>query len=501
MNNVTSKMNTELQQENDLSLNSSLRSKLLGVSFDSLTLKQALENIELSLGQPKKSNLFFVNAHCLNVAYINDNYREALKKADLVLPDGIGVKLGCKLKQAKIRDNLNGTDLFPYICKLAENKKSRVFLLGARPQTAEKVADWMTEKHPNIQVVGCHHGHFSEEQNSSIIESINKSRADILIVAMGVPRQELWIDDNQAKLNSTLNIAVGGLFEFYSNNISRAPLWVRSCSLEWIWRLKEEPKRLAKRYLVESLLFLKRVSVESLLDKKVKSAPIKLANDYHWVALRYRVKLRKQKFIFSRWWHKKSIRFFDLALSLSSLIMLLPFLPLLAIVIRIDSPGSLFFTQKRVGEHGRPFDIIKFRSMHLDAEERLAELQHLNEKQGGIMFKIKDDPRITRVGKIIRKLSIDELPQIWNVVRGEMSIVGPRPALYKEVEQYNILQRERLEMKPGLTSEWVIKGRNDLTFKQQAELDIEHYYRHSVWQNLKIVIKTIPALLSGRGAS
>jgi len=174
---------------------------------------------------------------------------------------------------------------------------------------------------------------------------------------------------------------------------------------------------------------------------------------------------------------------------------------LLAIVIRIDSPGSLFFTQKRVGEHGRPFHIIKFRSMYLDAEERLAELQHLNEKQGGIMFKIKDDPRITRVGKIIRKLSIDELPQIWNVVRGEMSIVGPRPALYKEVEQYNILQRERLEMKPGLTSEWVIKGRNDLTFKQQAELDIEHYYRHSVWQNLKIVIKTIPALLSGRGAS
>jgi lipopolysaccharide/colanic/teichoic acid biosynthesis glycosyltransferase len=217
--------------------------------------------------------------------------------------------------------------------------------------------------------------------------------------------------------------------------------------------------------------------------------------------LRLRKKFRILQFRLLHWWHKKSIRLFDIGASASLLLILLPFLPLLALLIKSDSSGPLFFIQKRVGKNGKPFNLVKFRSMYSDAEVRLADLQHLNEKKGGIMFKIKNDPRITKIGKVMRRLSIDELPQIWNVLCGDMSVVGPRPALYREVEQYNLFQRERLEMKPGLTSEWVIKGRNNLTFEQQAALDIKYYYRHTLWQNVKIVIRTIPALLSGRGAS
>ncbi|WP_051311875.1 sugar transferase [Zooshikella ganghwensis] len=151
-------------------------------------------------------------------------------------------------------------------------------------------------------------------------------------------------------------------------------------------------------------------------------------------------------------------------------------------------------------DSGAPFLLWKFRSMYQDAEKMRAHLESSNEMQEGVTFKVKNDPRVTKVGKLIRKLSLDEIPQLWNVLKGEMSLVGPRPALYSEIEKYSLIQRQRLDTIPGLTSDWVIAGRSKVCFTRQAELDIDYVHHQSLWRDIKLIFKTIPSLLSGQGA-
>jgi lipopolysaccharide/colanic/teichoic acid biosynthesis glycosyltransferase len=152
-----------------------------------------------------------------------------------------------------------------------------------------------------------------------------------------------------------------------------------------------------------------------------------------------------------------------------------------------------------VGVYGREFNLYKFRSMYQDAEARLESLRARNEVSGPV-FKMRDDPRVTRVGRFIRRASIDELPQFWNVLRGEMSVVGPRPPLPSEVKQYERWQLRRLSVKPGITCTWQVSGRSQISFEQWMELDLRYIDSWSLWQDVKILARTIPAVLTGRGA-
>lgn len=183
------------------------------------------------------------------------------------------------------------------------------------------------------------------------------------------------------------------------------------------------------------------------------------------------------------------------------LILASPIMLIVAILIKLEDPkGPIFFSQVRNGAYPTTFKMYKFRSMYIDAEERLQELMHLNE-QSGPAFKIKDDPRITKVGKFIRKTSLDELPQLFNVLKGDMSLVGPRPAIPREVEQYTTYQKQRLFVKPGLTCIWQVSGRNNIEFDQWVELDIEYIKTRSLWLDIKLILLTIPALLGDENAS
>ena len=183
------------------------------------------------------------------------------------------------------------------------------------------------------------------------------------------------------------------------------------------------------------------------------------------------------------------------------LILASPIMLVVAILIKIEDPkGPIFFSQIRNGAYPTTFKMYKFRSMYIDAEERLQELMHLNE-QSGPAFKIKYDPRITKVGKFIRKTSLDELPQLFNVLKGDMSLVGPRPAIPREVEQYTTYQKQRLFVKPGLTCIWQVSGRNNIEFDQWVELDIEYIKTRSLWLDIKLILLTIPALLGDENAS
>lgn len=193
-------------------------------------------------------------------------------------------------------------------------------------------------------------------------------------------------------------------------------------------------------------------------------------------------------------------RLLDVLVSGVLLVILLPFFLLLALMIRLESPGPILFRQTRVGRWGELFTMWKFRSMYADAEARKAELLKQNEMQGGVIFKMRDDPRVTRIGRIIRKTSIDELPQLWNVLKGDMSLVGPRPPVPSEVNEYSLADRRRLEVIPGITCIWQVSGRSEIPFDQQVELDVEYIQSQSLWTDIKLLLKTIPALLLGKGA-
>ena len=183
------------------------------------------------------------------------------------------------------------------------------------------------------------------------------------------------------------------------------------------------------------------------------------------------------------------------------LIILSPVFLIVAIAIKIeDSKGSFLFSQKRVGQYGKEFYMYKFRSMVSNAEELKAKLMEQNEMSGP-MFKMKNDPRITKVGRFIRKTSLDELPQLINVLKGEMSLVGPRPSLPKEVAQFESWMRERLEVKPGLTCYWQVMGRNDIDFDDWMKLDIKYVHDRNLWLDIKLIFKTFFVLFGDESAS
>jgi exopolysaccharide biosynthesis polyprenyl glycosylphosphotransferase len=193
-------------------------------------------------------------------------------------------------------------------------------------------------------------------------------------------------------------------------------------------------------------------------------------------------------------------RLFDVVASGLGLLALSPLLGLVALIIKLQDGGPILFEQERSGLYGRPFGMLKFRSMVLNAEELRAELEAQNEMDGPV-FKIKRDPRITRIGAFIRKTSIDELPQLWNVFRGDMSLVGPRPPIPAEVAQYERWQMRRLSMKPGITCIWQVSGRNQISFENWMKLDLQYIDNWSFWLDIKLLLMTVPVVLLQRGAS
>jgi exopolysaccharide biosynthesis polyprenyl glycosylphosphotransferase len=241
------------------------------------------------------------------------------------------------------------------------------------------------------------------------------------------------------------------------------------------------------------------MSENELDPKAAKMLEMFATQQFNGVRSAQRVRLRLVTWVLRNkiaWGLKRAL---DVFVSIAALIALSPLMLGTAIAIKLDSPGPVFFKQTRVGKYGVTFGCYKFRSMYIDAEKRKADLAVQNEADGPV-FKIKNDPRITRVGRIIRKLSIDELPQLINVLRGEMSLVGPRPPVPKEVAQYTVEQLHRLDAVPGITGLQQVSGRSDLNFKRWVELDLQYISEQSVWNDIKILLMTIPAVVTGRGA-
>lgn len=236
---------------------------IFGVPFSNCTMEQALDKLDGLVNEfrssGKSSFVAFINAHCMNIAYKDLEYAGILKdKADVVWPDGIGIKMAGKIMGFPVPANVNGTDFFPLMCR----KHYRIYMLGAAPGVADAAMKNASEQFPDAEFVGASHGFFSDEYRvEDAIARINALKPDIVLVALGVPRQEKWIAEHLGEIHCGAAIAVGGLLDFISGRIPRAPLWMRNHGLEWCFRLYQEPIRLFKRYIIGNPLFIMRVAL------------------------------------------------------------------------------------------------------------------------------------------------------------------------------------------------------------------------------------------------
>jgi N-acetylglucosaminyldiphosphoundecaprenol N-acetyl-beta-D-mannosaminyltransferase len=236
------------------------RIELFGIPVDNVSLDEAVGMVLAALDGPGGQMVCFVNAHCVNLACRCGAYRDVLRGADYVFADGTGMRWAGAALGRPIADNVNGTDLFPRLAAALAGTGKRIFLLGGRPGVAEGVARWLAQVCPDAEVVGCHHGYLSAENEEAVVEQIHASQADLLLVAMGSPDQELWIHRHLERLGVKVAMGVGGLFDFFSGRVPRAPRWLRRAGLEWLYRFYQEPLRLWKRYLIGNAAFLLRLS-------------------------------------------------------------------------------------------------------------------------------------------------------------------------------------------------------------------------------------------------
>ncbi|MBB93406.1 MAG: UDP-phosphate galactose phosphotransferase [Rhodobacteraceae bacterium] len=439
------------------------RRSLMGVS---LVDASAPAVIAALLSPGKRSRVAFLNAHCSNVAAQDAVYADALATADMVLPDGIGVELGLRMRGQHLTENLNGTDFTPALLAEAASRGMSVYLLGGQPGVAEGAARTLCARIPGLRVAGTRDGFAGMADTDATIADINASGADILLVALGVPAQDLWLARHVDRLAPRLTLGVGALLDFLAGRVTRAPGLVRKARCEWLWRLAMEPRRMARRYIMGNPLFLARAAGSAVAAVE----PVAVLG-----------------------------RALDIAVSGAALVMLAPLLALTALAVRLDSPGPVLFRQIRVGRDGQPFTMVKFRSMRTDAEALRADVEAGSDRDG-LCFKARRDPRITRVGRVLRRFSIDELPQILNVLRGDMSLVGPRPALPAEVAAYPDRALARLAVKPGLTGIWQVSGRADIGFEKMIDMDLAYIRSRSLGLDLLLLALTARAVVAGRGA-
>ena len=232
-----------------------LRPVIFGVPCDNVTMAEALDKLD-DLVHGRNGFAAFINAHCLNIACRDPEYRAVLEAADAVWPDGSGVKLAGRILGFRVPENVNGTDMFPLLCA----NPYRIYMLGAAPGVAETAMKKAAAAFPEAKFVGASPGFFADEADErAVIDRINALDPDVLLVAMGVPLQEKWIHRHRAELKCGVALAVGGLLDFVSGRIPRAPMWMRKCGIEWCYRLYREPVRLFRRYVIGNPLFVLRL--------------------------------------------------------------------------------------------------------------------------------------------------------------------------------------------------------------------------------------------------
>ena len=230
--------------------------EMFGYPIENVTLNDAVSQIDQALNSDKQSLVAFLNADCVNRLSTHQSYRDCLNSFQFIYADGIGMRIASSIFQTPIKENVNGTDMFPRLCRQLESTEKRVFLFGGRPGVAAAVQEKLARDYPGLTVCGTHHGFEGPENVHQVIQEINDANTDLLIVAKGAPLQELWLHEHLSKTCAKVGIGVGGLFDFFSERVSRAPQWLRELGMEWFYRFYQEPGRLWRRYFIGNVTFL-----------------------------------------------------------------------------------------------------------------------------------------------------------------------------------------------------------------------------------------------------
>ncbi|HUN58753.1 MAG TPA: exopolysaccharide biosynthesis polyprenyl glycosylphosphotransferase [Candidatus Binataceae bacterium] len=520
----------------------------MGIPIDPVTEDEVLSRIIGDLNKGCGGWVVTPNLDQMRVLNQRPNLLDIAGEASLIIADGMPVVWASRLQGTPLPARVAGSDLVWSLTAAAARVGASVFLLGGSPGSAESAAAILARQNPNLRIAGTLCPAMGFERDPAIVEgvceAVAKTEPDIVYSCFGFPKQEWMIGQLRRRLPRTWFLGVGGSLSMVAGELPRAPKWMQRAGLEWIHRLALEPQRLFRRYLIQDAPFAMRLFCNALysrwssnrrksqivltkrpfseLSSAIADASIFAAGGRRLQDETSRCLIDRYESIGASTWRRKrqtwrsgfrrlswqlltgstaaAKRLVDIIVSLILLILLSPLFAAITAFIKADSRGPVIFRQPRVGKWGQVFQMYKFRSMCTDAEHRKSQLLDQNEMDGGVIFKMKYDPRVTRVGKIIRRCSLDELPQLWNVLKGEMSLVGPRPPVPAEVSCYTLGERRRLEVKPGITCIWQVSGRSHLPFERQVELDVEYIESQTMWGDVKLLFKTVPAVLMGHGA-
>ncbi len=428
-----------------------------------------------------------LNLDHLRRCHADPEFRALTERADVVVADGMPIVWASRLQGTPLPERVTGSDLLAAACAAAAVARWQVLLIGGEADTAARTAERLRERHPDLRIAteAPAPGFENDPQAwDQLVDRVRRVDPDLVFVGLGSPKQEQVIARLRGLRPGAWWIGVGYVFSFASGAAPRAGRVVQRLGLEWLHRLLHEPRRLARRYLWLGLPFAARMFGRALLRRCAshEAAPELLDT---------MGPLRELALAFRRPMH---------ALAAGLLLLLAtPLLVACAVAVRLHDGGPAFFVQSRAGLAGRPFRMLKLRTMRPGSDEHKPALLEHNEMSGPV-FKMSGDPRVTPIGRLLRRFSLDELPQLVNVVRGDMALVGPRPALLDEVARYEEWQRRRLTIKPGLTGLWQVSGRNEIDFHEWVLLDLDYLERWSLARDLLILMRTLPAVLSGRGA-
>lgn len=386
-------------------------------------------------------------------AYNKSRVQKALEGFNAVVPDSFWLAKSLSFLYGIRIKRVYGPRLMLRVLREANRYNFKIYLYGSQTQTLKGLTKKLKMRFKKLDIVG------ASSLKGDLIAALKANRIDILFVALGSPRQDVF----SYELSKTIPkdskipviIPVGAAFDFISGVKKTAPVFMQESGFEWLFRLLSEPARLWKRYLVSIPLYLVLIFVQ-----------------------KFKITL-------------KSVRRFSESV-IASIIFIgsFPLLLFIYLAVKLDSRGPFIFMQKRMGKDKKPFTIYKIRTMVVGAERLKNKYSHLNEADGPV-FKIIDDPRLTRVGKVISRTGMDELPQLINVIKGQMAFVGPRPLPMEEAEKIPSEYWERFSVRPGITSSWVIKGSHNLSFKKWMELDMDYVGANNVLVDLKIAFLTL----------
>lgn len=464
---------------------------IVGLPFVRLSQNEFIDYLNLALKQENAAqSLIFADAETVTYSVADERVRTAMLGADILIPRGKGVNARLNLRTNGPVELANTSQLYRELLYSLESKGSRVILFSDSKRDLTKFEMQVSKHFPGLDIQFQLLDVNYDLSTSSIKSMITSDNAEVALFAVASPIQEQLVSRLQGLNNLRLVAALGHPFFEAISEIEGQSLW----------------------HKIRHSVLLKPVKLIRFIQASISFAPAttkitssrfnRMLQGWGWTTRLSRVLIRLKAW----WWSMRCLmqritkRIIDMSGAFFGLLALSPLLIPVIIIIKVTSPGPLFYSQIRVGHRGKLFRMWKFRSMYIDADARKAALLEQNESAAGVIFKMKKDPRITPIGRVIRRLSIDELPQLYNVLTGDMSLVGPRPALEAEVAQYPVLARARLEAIPGLTGLWQISGRSDLPFDKQVLLDTAYVNQQSAVNDIKLIAKTIPAVVSGKGA-